>query len=470
MPLDPSIPLGFRAPAYIDPQRLRREQQEFEQNQQAFEQNQQAQALRQMHLDKLSQDAATDKAYREAMGRGAPVDELMKIDQTRAIAHQRALSEQRKSELEQEKERLALGVSKARRFGELAGSVKDPISLRYNTEQALREGLILPEHAEHVLKTGYTTETIQYLDNAVRQAMTVAERATADQRIIDNELARHAAERAAAEEKRKAEEHAAKMPGVEADTLAKQWQIAAQTIPDAKEAWSAWRAGLAPEIQKQLPPIYSEWHHKWVKRNGLTAAQQVTADQAAANAAETGRHNLQTEQNTVRGQNMTDTRAKEAATLRKENRPPSSAERRVYSFYERANNAIGTLDELQDEMANKNWAEQGWQKWGPNVMQTENNQTFAQARRQFAEAYLRKDSGANISPSEWKSAEEIYFPVPGDGKKVLERKAAARRNLLNSLKRESGRAAEVAEGAPVVPEAPSENDDALLDRVLRGGK
>lgn len=55
---------------------------------------------------------------------------------------------------------------------------------------------------------------------------------------------------------------------------------------------------------------------------------------------------------------------------------------------------------------------------GPNSAQ----QRVEQARRDFINAVLRKESGAVISPQEFSNAERQYFPQPGDSKEVLEQK------------------------------------------------
>lgn len=46
--------------------------------------------------------------------------------------------------------------------------------------------------------------------------------------------------------------------------------------------------------------------------------------------------------------------------------------------------------------------------------------------REFLAPLLRKDSGAAISASEWKTTGEIYFPRPGDSKTVRDQKAQSR--------------------------------------------
>jgi len=62
----------------------------------------------------------------------------------------------------------------------------------------------------------------------------------------------------------------------------------------------------------------------------------------------------------------------------------------------------------------------------------------AQAERNFVNALLRRESGAAISPSEFKSAEMQYFPRIGDQPSVLEQKTANRLAAMSALETEAG--------------------------------
>jgi hypothetical protein len=76
-----------------------------------------------------------------------------------------------------------------------------------------------------------------------------------------------------------------------------------------------------------------------------------------------------------------------------------------------------------------------------NYAQTPEYQSFAQARDNFINAQLRRESGAAISPSEYKNADKQYFPVPGDEKNpnILKQKAKNRQDAIEAMARESGR-------------------------------
>ncbi len=82
----------------------------------------------------------------------------------------------------------------------------------------------------------------------------------------------------------------------------------------------------------------------------------------------------------------------------------------------------------------------------PNILQSEDRQAFEQAKKNFATAVLRRESGASIAPSEFKTLEEAYFPQPGDGERVLNQKAALRNTVINNFYNEANVARPVMPG------------------------
>lgn len=76
----------------------------------------------------------------------------------------------------------------------------------------------------------------------------------------------------------------------------------------------------------------------------------------------------------------------------------------------------------------------------PNALQTPLIQKQLQAERNFVNAVLRRESGAAISPEEFKSAEKQYFPMPGDSEEVLAQKKANRDLTAQNIINESGSA------------------------------
>lgn len=73
-----------------------------------------------------------------------------------------------------------------------------------------------------------------------------------------------------------------------------------------------------------------------------------------------------------------------------------------------------------------------------NYLVNDDYQSADQAKRNFINAQLRRESGAVISPGEFKNADLQYFPVPGDSEQVLAQKAANRQAALESMQRSAG--------------------------------
>jgi hypothetical protein len=71
---------------------------------------------------------------------------------------------------------------------------------------------------------------------------------------------------------------------------------------------------------------------------------------------------------------------------------------------------------------------------GPNEAQ----QATLQARKNFATAVLRKESGATIQPSEFADVTRIYFPEPGDDANIVRQKQRARDLAIKSLEVQAG--------------------------------
>lgn len=71
-------------------------------------------------------------------------------------------------------------------------------------------------------------------------------------------------------------------------------------------------------------------------------------------------------------------------------------------------------------------------------LKSTDRQKYEQAKRDFVNAQLRRESGAAISPGEFESAEKQYFPVVGDAPEVVAQKAANRRAAIEAMGREGG--------------------------------
>jgi len=74
-----------------------------------------------------------------------------------------------------------------------------------------------------------------------------------------------------------------------------------------------------------------------------------------------------------------------------------------------------------------------------NYLVSEDKQQLEQAKSDFVNAVLRRESGAVISEQEFKRADKQYFPQPGDSPKVIEQKAQNRATALAGVEAASGR-------------------------------
>jgi len=124
-----------------------------------------------------------------------------------------------------------------------------------------------------------------------------------------------------------------------------------------------------------------------------------------------------------------------------------------------------------------------------NSLVSSEYQQADQAKRDFINALLRRESGAVISDGEFDNANKQYFPQPGDNEDVLKQKAANRRNSIAGISRQAGPAytqpdttnyltgATGATSTPAAPGAapaaqsgglPNVGDDAAYDALSSG--
>lgn len=68
------------------------------------------------------------------------------------------------------------------------------------------------------------------------------------------------------------------------------------------------------------------------------------------------------------------------------------------------------------------------------AMAPADQQKLMQAKRNFVNAILRRESGAVISPEEFANADRQYFPQPGEGPEVIQQKARERRVAIDGMR------------------------------------
>ncbi len=75
---------------------------------------------------------------------------------------------------------------------------------------------------------------------------------------------------------------------------------------------------------------------------------------------------------------------------------------------------------------------------GGRPLQTDEFRSYDDARRDFVNAVLRRESGAAIADSEFESANKQYFPVPGDSETKIQEKRLRREQATMMLLASSG--------------------------------
>jgi hypothetical protein len=151
-------------------------------------------------------------------------------------------------------------------------------------------------------------------------------------------------------------------------------------------------------------------------------------------------------------------------------RAVTGQERTALGFYNRARGASEDIKPIEDMVSSKaGMASQLQLKYGPNWIQSPEQQAYRQAQRAFTEARLRKESGAAIPEQEFENDARTYFAQPGDSASTIEQKRKARQEVLNSLAFSSGKAYEeyYGEGYPKPAEKKSQVDPKAEAERLR---
>lgn len=75
------------------------------------------------------------------------------------------------------------------------------------------------------------------------------------------------------------------------------------------------------------------------------------------------------------------------------------------------------------------------------AVMSDDQQQYRQAQEDWVRAKLRKESGASIPPDEMDREIEAYFPMPGEGKKLIAQKRQSRAVANTAMQQSAGRAA-----------------------------
>ncbi|QIG74521.1 hypothetical protein EVC10_013 [Rhizobium phage RHph_Y25] len=150
---------------------------------------------------------------------------------------------------------------------------------------------------------------------------------------------------------------------------------------------------------------------------------------------------------------------------------PSNEQLNAASFADRMVNAGQMLD--QHEKQGLNGYDQFLTRspWVPSIIgntivgnTNPDYQIFDQAKRDFINAQLRRESGAVIGQDEFDNADKQYFPQPGDSEKVIEQKRQARQIAIESMARSAGPTYQ----RPTVKPAESEDIKAAREAIAKG--
>lgn len=171
-----------------------------------------------------------------------------------------------------------------------------------------------------------------------------------------------------------------------------------------------------------------------------------SADNKATN--ETSRANNQaTVGATIRGQNLTDAReAKKMAqadshfqATQAGGKPLTEGQANSARYGSRMAESHDILQELSGKGVNVSnpGSRSGWGVGDAvNMISSADQQRLDQAKRDFINANLRRESGASISPTEFDNAEKQYFPQRGDSKEVIAQKAKNREIAIRGMQAE----------------------------------
>ncbi|MBU9469112.1 hypothetical protein LGM75_27765 [Burkholderia multivorans] len=253
-----------------------------------------------------------------------------------------------------------------------------------------------------------------------------------------------------------------------------------QASYDLARQWAS--THLGPESVANLPAVYNPTLVANKQREALTVMQQLdqhnkAIDQqlALAQFGETQRHNQASEGIETRAQNMRalEYDAKNGVVVNKltgqttpvlgaDGKPISAAignltgeQSNAVAFGARALDAQNMLRQLEaGGTTNTNpvyRAASGMPVIGgalagaTNWLNSDQQQSYEQAKRNFVSAILRKESGAAIADSEFANEEKKYFPQTGDSPATIEQKARARDLAIEALKAQAG------PGASLIP-------------------
>tara|TARA_S200002703_G_scaffold74073_3_gene63946 strand:+ start:3065 stop:3715 length:651 start_codon:yes stop_codon:yes gene_type:complete len=105
-----------------------------------------------------------------------------------------------------------------------------------------------------------------------------------------------------------------------------------------------------------------------------------------------------------------------------------------------------------------------------NFLLSPKYQLYRRAMNDFTTAQLRKETGAQINESEIGFIQRSYVPMPGDSPEVMEAKRRARRDALEAMKANAGKAFDVTMERVSLGEQPKVGPEAAILELRRRAK
>jgi hypothetical protein len=354
-------------------------------------------------------------------------EEVYAISPKLGAAYVKSQAEQAKADLETRKTQGELLVNNAKRRATIAAGVTNLEDAKKAVWQAGIEQLydldptknaqIARDTLEHLQTQGFIPDewkqhAMESLDFAARQEL-------ADKQ---------------AEEKRKQEKAPFDLRTATAGAT-KAEQEAEGTQPITRYQQAQLQPKTAGDFIRIITDPASTPEQKAAAQKGLDLFGGLAAIEAGART-----NVLQTPEKIAQDIAIAGATAKAVAEAKPEKSTP--AEKKTLAFWERGKFAADSIAPLEVGIANKNLGQQAWLQFMPNATQSEKDQKYRQAQRQFTESHLRPESGAAISETEYANDAKTYFAQPGDTPSTLAQKRAARAVILEGMKTEAGAAYE----------------------------
>jgi hypothetical protein len=218
------------------------------------------------------------------------------------------------------------------------------------------------------------------------------------------------------------------------------------TSPDQIKQWAAGHSIAAEKLLPKTGDFNGGGYQGFTSTDPVTGAVTMTGKQAItesennkATNARTAADNAASRAVQIRGQNMTDQRSRDLNAITQagnQDKPLNDSQSKAALFGSRMKNADSILGELADSgvTTSNPGANAGWGVGSVvGALQSGKQQQLDQAKRDFVNAVLRRESGASISPTEFDSAEKQYFPSIGDSKETKAQKDNARAIAIRGM-------------------------------------